>query len=320
MKKYEYAVCGGAGLNKFVFVNHTPRVGITSHATNEDFDELYFGGTGLNISYCLMKLGAKVLPVLAHSSGEYKSQELKELLENVNSPLEAIEEPVKGASGYGMLIKDKDGNHITIICHKNNKNPPKRPMKDKWFEDSEMGVVSIAIPHNVVEFVARCKKNNVPLVFSMRADPFTFPKPVMEEILLYSSIIFANDAEKKFAEELYGWQDITDLFKIANAQIIVITHGKDGCTINTLEDGAVKKEYVPASKSDHVIDQTGAGDSFVAGFLYGYKRGKNLRTCAQWGSTMAAFIIEKTGCITNVPTLEEMLARNALREDAGKEE
>lgn len=316
MKKYEYIVCGGAGVNKFVFVNNTPQVGRTSHATNENYDELFLGGTGLNIAYCMMKMGIKVLPVLTHSSGETLDTEIKKLLTDISAPIYALEPPVKGASGYGMLIKDSMGNHLTVVCHKNNAAPPYRNMDDSWFADSEMGVLSIAVPHNVVQFLEKCKKNNVPLAFSMRADPFTFPDPVLDEILRYSKIIFTNCAEREYIEQTFHYEKITDLFYSGNAEIIVTTLGAEGCVVYSKQPDGVQAIKVPVTEGLPVVDETGAGDSFVAGFLFGYKRGLPLEVCAQYGSTLASFVIEQIGCLTNVPTLEKMLERNSLRNDA----
>jgi sugar/nucleoside kinase (ribokinase family) len=67
------------------------------------------------------------------------------------------------------------------------------------------------------------------------------------------------------------------------------------------------------------VDTVGAGDGYVAGFMYGYSKGKSLELCAQYGSTVSSFVIEKRGSTTNLPTLVQMLSRNSRRPDARNE-
>ena len=51
----------------------------------------------------------------------------------------------------------------------------------------------------------------------------------------------------------------------------------------------------PAVPVDQVLDTTGAGDLFAAGFLFGYTRGLPLVECAQVGAIAAAEVISHVG-------------------------
>jgi adenosine kinase len=57
------------------------------------------------------------------------------------------------------------------------------------------------------------------------------------------------------------------------------------------------------------VDTTGSGDAFMAGFLYGYLKGRNIKDCCSLGSVLSSFIIEKVGCTTNAPTEQKFLER-----------
>jgi adenosine kinase len=75
--------------------------------------------------------------------------------------------------------------------------------------------------------------------------------------------------------------------------IVITTLGKDGSVI---EGSSVKTPIkVATAKPDKLIDPTGAGDGYRAGFLYGYLRQWELPTCGQLGSVVASFIIEHHG-------------------------
>ena len=52
---------------------------------------------------------------------------------------------------------------------------------------------------------------------------------------------------------------------------------------------------VPAAPVSKVVDTTGAGDLYAAGFLYGYTRGEHLADCARLGGIAAAEIISHVG-------------------------
>jgi sugar/nucleoside kinase (ribokinase family) len=51
----------------------------------------------------------------------------------------------------------------------------------------------------------------------------------------------------------------------------------------------------PAQPVEHVLDTTGAGDLFAAGFLYGYTRRRTLAECAELGAIAAAEVISHVG-------------------------
>ncbi len=74
-------------------------------------------------------------------------------------------------------------------------------------------------------------------------------------------------------------------------EFAAITVGADGCVIVT-PDELIR---VPAVHVDKVIDTTGAGDLFAAGFLYGLTTGRDLRTSGHFGSIAAAEVISHVG-------------------------
>ncbi len=76
-----------------------------------------------------------------------------------------------------------------------------------------------------------------------------------------------------------------------HCQLAVITVGADGCLVVT-PDGVVAE---PAEPVAHVLDTTGAGDLFAAGFLFGYAREMPLAECARLGAIAAAEVISHVG-------------------------
>ncbi|MES2971310.1 MAG: carbohydrate kinase family protein [Patescibacteria group bacterium] len=79
----------------------------------------------------------------------------------------------------------------------------------------------------------------------------------------------------------------------AKVPIVITTFGKHGSVIEGASLPAPLS--ILATKPAKVVDPTGAGDAFRAGFLYGYLRQWGLLACGQLGSTIASFVVEQHG-------------------------
>ena len=103
-------------------------------------------------------------------------------------------------------------------------------------------------------------------------------------------ILFGNEAE---LEALYETRD----FDVAvsnlrqHCEFAVITRSEKGSVVIT--HGEVLE--VPAKRVAKVVDTTGAGDLFAAGFLFGFTRGMELSRCAEIGAIAAAEVISHMG-------------------------
>lgn len=103
-------------------------------------------------------------------------------------------------------------------------------------------------------------------------------------------ILFANHIE---LAALTGETDFeAGLAALApKVPILVVTCGEQGAV--ALAGG--ERVAVAAEPVERVIDTTGAGDLFAAGFLFGHVRGKDLQTCLTMGAVAAAEIISHFG-------------------------
>jgi sugar/nucleoside kinase (ribokinase family) len=103
-------------------------------------------------------------------------------------------------------------------------------------------------------------------------------------------ILFGNEDELRALYEVPTLDEAIHLVR-GDCHLAVITMGKDGCAIVT-KDGVVK---APAEPVAQVLDTTGAGDLFAAGFLFGYTRELPLEECAKLGAIAAAEVISHVG-------------------------
>jgi adenosine kinase len=119
-------------------------------------------------------------------------------------------------------------------------------------------------------------------------------------------ILFANERE---LHSLYETADFDAAVKAlrADAKLAVVTRSEKGCVVVTRD----KVEPVQAMPVERVVDVTGAGDLFAAGFLVGLARGKDHRTAARLGALAAAEVIQHIGARPAV-SLKALAVENGL--------
>jgi len=109
------------------------------------------------------------------------------------------------------------------------------------------------------------------------------------------------------AVELSGERDperIAAMFLEMGVGTVVIKLGAEGCLIRRGDD----KWRVPACTVGHVMDTTGAGDAFCAGFLTGVTKGLPLEVCGRMGNAVGAACVSAVGASTGIRSLEQIQA------------
>jgi sugar/nucleoside kinase (ribokinase family) len=119
-------------------------------------------------------------------------------------------------------------------------------------------------------------------------------------------LIFANEAELKSLYETADFDTAIAALR-QDARLAVVTRSEKGCVV--IEGNGVKA--VPAASVDKVVDTTGAGDLFAAGFLVGLARGADHVTAAKLGALAAAEVIQHLGARPE-RSLKELAQENGL--------
>ena len=119
-------------------------------------------------------------------------------------------------------------------------------------------------------------------------------------------LIFANETE---LHSLYQTSDFDTAVAALRADVsaAVVTRSEKGCIVL----GPEGTEAVPAFPIERVVDTTGAGDLFAAGFLSGLARGADDRTCGRLGALAAAEVIQHLGARPET-SLRDLTGENGL--------
>jgi len=121
------------------------------------------------------------------------------------------------------------------------------------------------------------------------------------------NIIFKDEEDEEkillYLQNLYG-----------KDKIYVLTKGEEGCSV-LYKDELFSQSAFPTD----IVDRIGAGDAFVAGFLYGYLTGKTLQESAKLGNAMASLKMSIFGDLPafDPSTLQDFL--NSLENDRSVE-
>ncbi len=103
-------------------------------------------------------------------------------------------------------------------------------------------------------------------------------------------IVFSNESELKALYQTSSFE--AGLEAIAkDCKLAVVTRSERGSVV---VKGA-EREIVQAIEISELVDTTGAGDLYAAGFLYGYTSGRSLADCGKLGSLAAGLVIQQIG-------------------------
>ena len=126
---------------------------------------------------------------------------------------------------------------------------------------------------------------------------------LIEPALLHTDIFLPSIEEARQISGQSRPEDIAQFFLDRGVSIVGLKMGEAGCYVRTTDE-TVEFPIYPVD----VVDATGAGDAFVAGFLTGILKGWDLETCARLGNATGAACVTAIGTTAGVHDLEQVLA------------
>ena len=305
IKAYDLIVSGYSSFDHMITLKSDVVIGKTSLIENASCSNVYWGGCSVNVAVALQRLGMRAVPVL-RVGDDFVSSGFKDFLLDEGIDLETITIVEGDVNSTSFMLQMPDGEHITTFYPGAMDEKYATSLPLEWFEKSRAALITVASHVDNGLFLSRAKEAGIPIYFGMKGDPDAFPPDLLTEILLSSRIIFMNETESAQIQSLYGYTGITDIFRAGHADVIVVTKGGRGATYYTAEG---ESNTVPSRRVERIVSTTGGGDAFISGFLFGLNQGASYDLCCRYGATVSSFALETEGCITNLPTRAQLIAR-----------
>lgn len=260
------------------------------------------GGTAGNIAYNLALLKQPV-SILGTAGNDFR--EYNEFLKNSGVDISRIKIIPGESTSSAFIMTDLSDNQITAFY------PGAMSKNAALFLDQEnLVVIAPNDPAAMINFTNQCQTANIPFML----DPgMQLPRLAAEDLknmIQGVTILIGNDYEINLLKEKTSLDDNQILSKV---QILVTTLGAQGSTIQT-KDSVMQ---IASAKPTQVTDPTGAGDAYRAGFLAGWTKNLDLKTCGQIGSIASCYAIEEYGTTSHKFTTHEFCAR--YKENFGEE-
>ncbi|MFT6933174.1 MAG: 5-dehydro-2-deoxygluconokinase [Paracoccaceae bacterium] len=171
------------------------------------------------------------------------------------------------------------------------------------------GTVFAAEPSRTAAFHAfdLAKAAGLPLIFDIDYRPYSWISPqdaseTLSRAGALCDVIVGNDEEFGFMAGGYdrGLQKARELAQ-TSAKIVVYKMGDKGA-ITLTSDTEIRTGIYPVT----ALKPTGAGDSFMGGFVSGLAAGYDLKTAVLRGSACASLVVSRVGCAPAMPTPTEL--------------
>lgn len=147
------------------------------------------------------------------------------------------------------------------------------------------------------------KKNGIRIAFDI-ADPFAvgrYRQTFLSIIEEYCDIVFANSEEARYLLDNYdAYECCRTMGKLCD--IAVVKNGKNGSFVSDRR----RITQIPLYGTSKPVDTTGAGDTYAAGFLYGYMKGYPSEKSGRIASYLAGEIISQIGAQFSKERIEEI--------------
>ena len=302
---------------KFIVVG---RVGMdlspTNRAQTEQATDMFvaMGGSSANIAAGLVKLGLSADLVTCVSDDAVGRYCLNQL--DTYGVGRAHVRTIQGEERTSLAVYETRIDDHQSVIYRNNAADFQMSVQDVENVDYNQftalitaGTVFAAEPSRSATFRAfdLAKAAGLPIIFDVDYRPYSWPSPqtaadVLSRAAEMSDVIVGNDEEFGFMAggmEL-GRSKARELAQ-SSCEIVVYKMGQHGAVTYTAND-EIPTGIFPAK----AVKPTGAGDSFMAGFMAALSEGRDMKTAILRGSACASIVVSKPGCAPAMPDTAEL--------------
>lgn len=254
------------------------------------------GGTAGNIAYnlALLKTPVRIVGAAGEDFGDYADFLLK-----AGVDISCIQKIDNSLTSSAFIMTDLSDNQITAFYPGAMEHADKLSLQ---MIKSDFVVVSPNNPKAMVKFAAECQSSEIPYMLDPGMQLPSINTADLISMVKGANILIGNDYEiSLFREKL----SLTEPQLLNQVGLLITTLGEKGSCLQTKEETI----NITPGKVKEVVDPTGAGDAYRAGFLAGKQKGFDLKACGQMGAVTACYAIEKYGTSNHIFSVDEFEKR-----------
>lgn len=267
------------------------------------------GGIAPNIAYTLALLGAKprVLATVGEDFAEYRAWLEENGVDTANMKVVLG----KYTASY-FATTDQSNAQVASFYPGAMAEAAQLSLNEIVGPRPDLVIISPNDPAAMERYISECKDLGIAYVYDPSQQIIRFEGPTLRNGLESAQSMFLNEYEFELVKDKTGMNE-NDI--MGHLRYMVVTLGPKGADIYH----AGGKTWVEAVPTDNIVDPTGGGDAFRAGFLTGVRLGLDWETCGRVGSMAATYCLENEGPQAHHFTPAEFVARyREFYDDGGK--
>ncbi|MFM7677437.1 MAG: carbohydrate kinase family protein [Roseiflexaceae bacterium] len=261
------------------------------------------GGVAGNIAYSLALLGLQPLVVAAAGQdfGEYR-----QWMTTQGIDASGIHEVIGEFTASCFINTDQANNQLVAFYTGAMARSRDLSLLSFGLGSNDLVIISPTDPDAMARYVGECRQMGVPFLFDPGKQTPRLTAAQILDGLDGAYALIGNDYEFAMMAQVTGKSE-RELME--SVPLTVLTRGDKGSVVSELRDGVRIDTAVDVAPVDEVRDPTGAGDAYLAGFVFGMSHQLPAVTCGRLASLAGAFAIEHHGCQEHVYTPTQFYAR-----------
>jgi len=261
------------------------------------------GGKGSNAAVAAARLGAKVT-TYGTLGNDANGKVLLNMLGSEGVNTKGLKLKDGAATGFVVIILDKDGNNRLVICPGANMETTPDGLEEIFKDDFDAMLLQLEIPleANVKAVELGHKKGIVVVLDAGPAQEYNL------EALKGVTILSPNETETKALTGIYPEDDATclaaskKLMERNGCEFVALKLGERGSYIY---DGKKIAQMVAPFKVK-ALDPTAAGDAYTGALAKKYAETKDILAAAKYANACGALSTQKIGAQPSLPTDKEL--------------
>ncbi len=265
----------------------------------------HFGGTGANLARIAATLDVRTA-LSCHVGDDFPKAFMEALRASGVDTADVVR--LRGKrTPFIILVSDSGHNQIGFVDQGAVLEQEKLPIRTHTADSSKFVHIGTGRPSYMLKVAKRAHRRKKTVAFDPAQElHYVYTPESLKAVLENTDIFFANTSELERAKDYLNLAEDQEL--LSYVKMVVNTRGGEGSRILTEDDDILVGTIQP----DKVVDTTGAGDGFRAGFYAGLSRSLSIEECAWVGASTASFIVESEGSQSTLPTWD-MVQRRAAR-------